>query len=132
MRARRRIRSGEIREDGVIPLINIVFLLLVFFLLAGRVAAPEAADIAPPTSANAPGDPADPATIEVTAAGEVRWQGEVADLMTAATRIAETAEDRDVIIRADRSAPAERVLEVAAGLRAARIERTRLVVEVAR
>jgi len=132
MRLRRRISSGEIREDGVIPLINIVLLLLIFFLLAGRIATPEAADVRPPSSTSAPGDPADPATLEVTAAGEVRYLGDLRDLMAAATAVALAVGDGEAVIRADRAAPAERVLEVAAALRMARVERSRLVVESGR
>lgn len=37
-------------DNAVLPLTNIVFLLLIFFMLAGRLAAPQAFDITPPHS----------------------------------------------------------------------------------
>jgi len=37
-------------DDNLIPLINIVFLLLIFFMLAGTFTKPERFDVAPPRS----------------------------------------------------------------------------------
>lgn len=39
-------------EDSLIPLINIVFLLLIFFMVAGQISAQDAEDIEPPMSAS--------------------------------------------------------------------------------
>ena len=39
-------------EAGVLPLINVVFLLLIFFMIAGSLSPLSAFDIAPPQSAN--------------------------------------------------------------------------------
>lgn len=134
MRLRQARKRFEASEGGVLPLINIVFLLLIFFLLAGRVAQPEAADVKPPSSVFASGDPAAPSMLEVTATGEIRYLGEPADLARAATSIAKQAREAEaaVVIRADMAAPAERVLAAAAALRRARVEQSKLVVEIAR
>jgi biopolymer transport protein ExbD len=40
----------EFREPVIVPLVNIVFLLLIFFMLVGRIAPFEALDVAPPVS----------------------------------------------------------------------------------
>lgn len=37
-------------DDGLIPLINIVFLLLIFFMIAGQMRPPEQQEITPPVS----------------------------------------------------------------------------------
>jgi len=37
-------------EDSLIPLINIVFLLLIFFMVAGQISATDTQEITPPTS----------------------------------------------------------------------------------
>ncbi|KGK41202.1 hypothetical protein LH51_16480 [Nitrincola sp. A-D6] len=41
-------RSGN--DDNVIPLINIVFLMLIFFMLAGQITATDALQVMPPSS----------------------------------------------------------------------------------
>ncbi len=115
----------------MIPLINIVFLLLIFFLLAGRIADPPDPDIAPPASAETPDAPAEAASLAVTAEGGIRYLGAPAALADAARSIAAAGLETPSIIRADRNAPAARVLEAAAALKAAGMEETRLVVEVA-
>lgn len=38
------------KEPSVVPLVNIVFLLLIFFMLLGRITSPEVLDIQPPAS----------------------------------------------------------------------------------
>ena len=131
--SRRGASSGEINDDGVIPLINIVFLLLVFFLLAGHIAPPEPADITPPTSSSIADDPAKPAVLHITADGTIQHNGAViADLMATTTLIANTAKDSPVIIRADQGAPAARVLAAAHALKMARVSESRLVVILGR
>ncbi len=37
-------------DDALIPLINVVFLMLIFFMIAGQVSPPEALLVEPPTS----------------------------------------------------------------------------------
>lgn len=129
----RRYRSTDATgENGVLPLINVVFILLVFFLLAGRIAMPEAHDIAPPTSSLAPDTPADPAAIEVTANGDIRYAGAIGDLAAIAHAIAAHAADTPATIRAHRDAPAGRVVEAAAALRRAGVNHSTLVVQAGR
>ena len=41
-------RSGN--DDNVIPLINIVFLMLIFFMLAGQITSTDVLNVMPPTS----------------------------------------------------------------------------------
>jgi biopolymer transport protein ExbD len=38
------------KEPSVVPLVNIVFLLLIFFMLLGRITSPEVLDVRPPAS----------------------------------------------------------------------------------
>ncbi len=40
------------KEPSIVPLVNIVFLLLIFFMLLGRITSPEVLDIQPPASAS--------------------------------------------------------------------------------
>lgn len=38
------------QAESVIPMINVVFLLLIFFLMSARLTAPAPVDVTPPTS----------------------------------------------------------------------------------
>jgi biopolymer transport protein ExbD len=118
---RRRAR----RLDGSVALINVVFLLLIFVLavgtlappLDGRVTLPSGADLA----ATAPPD-----ALVVTADGALRHRGmpSAAGAYWAALR----AEGGTVArLAPDRDAPAERLVELAATLRAAGAERVVIV-----
>ncbi len=44
--------SSQDAEENVLPLINIVFLLLIFFLWAGTISVPDLFEVAPPLSNN--------------------------------------------------------------------------------
>ena len=59
MQFRRPTRKPD-SEERVLPLINVVFLLLIFFMLAGRLSEAELFEVTPPESAGAvpvpPGD----------------------------------------------------------------------------
>ncbi len=122
-------RGAQINDDGILPLINIVFLLLIFFLLAAHIAPPEPADITPPISAATPDAPARPAILHIAADGGVSHNGvPVQDLMATVTSIASSAPDAPVTIRADQGAPAASVLRAARALRMARVAESQLVV----
>lgn len=67
----------EVDEDSrILPLINIVFLLLIFFMLTGQLAATDPFPIEPPESASG-GAPADGHLIAFGAGGELALDGEV-------------------------------------------------------
>ena len=46
----RRVSNQFDREPSIVPLVNIVFLLLIFFMLVGQLTPPEAMVIQPPVS----------------------------------------------------------------------------------
>ena len=48
----RGVTDPTIKEPAIVPLVNIVFLLLIFFMLLGRIASPEALQVQPPISAS--------------------------------------------------------------------------------
>lgn len=126
-------KRREFSDNGIIPLINIVFLLLVFFLLAGNVSPPEPMDITPPETSAAPDNPARAASLHITASGDIQYQGAiVTDLMAVVSDLARISNKQPIIIRADKGAPAATVLTVAAALRTARVSESRLVVTLGR
>jgi biopolymer transport protein ExbD len=104
------------RPEAVLPMVNLVFLLLIFFLMVATIAPPRPVPVALPDAAEA--EPAEAAERRVflDAGGAVHGDaGPVTGLVT---------------VHADREAPARRLAEV---LRALGPEaEVRLVVEAAR
>jgi len=69
------MKFGSVREnrhtDNILPMINIVFLLLIFFMLAGALQSADIFEIDPLSSARGTDDQPDPATILVSADGRL-------------------------------------------------------------
>ena len=63
-------------DDRILPLINVVFLLLIFFMLAGRLAATDPFRIDPPTSVNAGAVEAGTLLVQIGADGRLALNGE--------------------------------------------------------
>jgi len=64
-------------DDAVMPLINIVFLLLIFFMIAGKLASPDPFEISPPSSSSGVNDEASALILLVGPDGELALDGEV-------------------------------------------------------
>ena len=66
-------------DDNMIPLINIVFLLLIFFMVAGQIRAMPDASLKLPKAALEKPQSADTLRLEVSADGQMRLNGEAVD-----------------------------------------------------
>lgn len=115
--------------ESTIPLINVVFLLLIFFMLAGRLSAPMPFEAEPPESEQQrrAGDAA--ATVYVAADGRLAVGRTETKLAGLAARVAERRGDDGgpVRVRADGGADANRVIAVLDTLRGADIREVRLL-----
>ncbi|MFT7594707.1 MAG: biopolymer transport protein ExbD [Paracoccaceae bacterium] len=61
-------------RENIVPMINVVFLLLIFFLMTAQIAPPDPFDVTPPGStSDAPSD--GPATLYIAADGTLAYQG---------------------------------------------------------
>lgn len=69
--------SRKRHDDPILPLINIVLLLLIFFMLAGRIAATDPFDLKPPQSISEAGDDPELMIVQFGQGGEVAIDGEV-------------------------------------------------------
>ncbi len=119
-----RLRRPHRRHAGetVIPLVNIVLLLLVYFILAGRLADPQPFAVDPPASVT--GDPAGPEHLVVLVGrdGRLALDGRPTDLDAlgdAVARRLEGAPSGPVIVRADAAAEAATVIAVLGVLQSA-------------
>ena len=121
-------------DERILPLINVVFLLLIFFMLAGKLAASDPFEIAPPQSASESSIGAEVLLVQVGAEGQLALEGEIltkSDLQTAVTERMSTDPNTPIQLKADAAAKATEVVAVMQLLRAAGVERLRLLTQPA-
>lgn len=99
------------QDRAIVPMINVVFLLLIFFLMTASLTPPSPFDIDPALAEGDPGTPGDEA-IHVAADGRLAYRAWRGDEVFAALRATETT--TPLYIRADAALPAA---ELAALLR---------------
>ena len=116
-------------DDRIMPLINIVFLLLIFFLVAGVIREVEPVDVDPPRSLVEAESEAAPLTIYVSADGRLALGDNVLsdDVFNAAVTEAVTTDPEQAIrIVADRNVDSAKVITVLEALRSAGASRVKL------
>jgi biopolymer transport protein ExbD len=91
--------------EPVLPLINVVFLLLIFFMVAGRLAPGLPADVTPPQSEMAQGDTSEPIRLVVDREGNLLWQDEPMALADMPDRLDGISKDRPVQLLTDGDIP---------------------------
>jgi biopolymer transport protein ExbD len=118
--------------ETLIPLINVVFLLLIFFLLAGTMTPADNVAVDLPVGALSDDEREMPATLLVEADGFV-WLGErVIDPKIAEQALKEYLADKGkerVAIKADAEAPAEALLLLMEALRKVGVQQVTIVTE---
>lgn len=139
---RRPARQREEGDEGVIPLINIVFLLLIFFMLAGKLTQADPFQVTPPPSASTDLPEAVPNTILVGADGQLAFAGKPVELEALAEMLAGEVKTQQPVatgagqdapplrLKADQEADAGRVIQVMETLRAAGVEKLLLLTSV--
>jgi biopolymer transport protein ExbD len=118
--------------ESVVPLINVVFLLLIFFLLAGTLKPSEPINVVVPQGEIDEVDPSDPLTIFVDEDGLVYIRDNILGPEVVATYIAAIfAEERrpEILIKADAKAPAQDVVTVLENLREIGVESVRVITQ---
>lgn len=127
-----RIGRGRARgeEESVLPLINVVFLLLIFFMLTGTLAASDPFEIAPPRSASEGTSGARDMIILVNADGRLALDGVVMEPPTLSDAVGERIAEGSVSrtqLKADASAEAAHIVQVMELLRDAGVDRLQLL-----
>lgn len=119
-------KRQKTEREPTIALINIVFLMLVFFLVAGTIARPIDKDLKLVSTADLQG--AAPANaIVINAQGEISVFGET--VLDAASALAKLETKSDVRLIPDRDLPAAKLVRFGAELRGAGAEKVLLVTE---
>ena len=117
-------------EENVLPLINVVFLLLVFFMLAGQLTRPQPFAAEPPPARGGVAVDAAATVVLLGADGRLAVDESAVALERLADHIVELRAARahaDILVRADRAAAGADLLAVLEALAAARVERVALM-----
>ena len=135
MKLSARLAASELAsiDDRIMPLINIVFLLLIFFLVAGAIREVEPVEVDPPRSLVEAESVTDALTIYVArdgriALGETLLERDAFDLAIAAAVAANP--DQPIRIVADRDVEAINVISILETLRASGSSRVKLVTQM--
>jgi len=124
----RRRQKTKTHREPTIALINIVFLMLVFFMVAGTLAQPLDPALTLVKTRDLEGR-SPPDALVVHPDGRIAYRG--ADQSDAAAFIADLSEEERAVVRLvpDRALPAEKLVTLTRDLRAAGAERVVLVTE---
>jgi biopolymer transport protein ExbD len=119
-------------DERILPLINVVFLLLIFFMITGRFSKPEPFDVDPAQSRNETTAESSNRVILISAEGRIALNGDILDASQFKAKIATVAQSQNqnsprMRIKADGHAPAERVIEVMGWLRDAGFKKLTLL-----
>lgn len=124
MKLTRRRRLAE--TESVVPLINVVFLLLIFFMVVGELAAPTPFPLQPPQSSSDLASEKRKADLFVSADGRLSLNGADVTEETLAAALG-AAPPQEVRIAADGKAEARLVGRLLAALKHAGVQRAYLV-----
>lgn len=117
-------------EENVLPLINIVFLLLIFFLIAGAMTIPDLFPVEPPVSdSETPAAPVETIVL-IGADGQISLQNELiaADQLSALARaIIKQKPLQPFKLKADSQAASGQVIRAIEALRNAGVQQTLLI-----
>ncbi len=114
---------------NLVPLINIVFLLLIFFMLTSTLATPDAFDVTLPESVHGEAAASQPIVILVSGEGALALNNEPVELSVLVrelTAAREARRDAPLMIKADARATTADVAAVLRRARAAGVERVGL------
>ncbi|MCR9070520.1 MAG: biopolymer transporter ExbD [Alphaproteobacteria bacterium] len=123
-----RRRSNE--DDRILPLINVVFLLLIFFMLAGRLSPGDPFRIDPPVSINAGKVEIDDLLVQVGADGRLALNGEETTLLALEPAISahlKAGLPATVRLKADGAVAASEVIAIMELLREAGVDSLKLL-----
>lgn len=123
-------RRPDKSEERILPLINVVFLLLIFFMIAGSLSSSEPFEVEPPRSAQAAGTELEPLRLVVGFDGNLALEGETLPRAELFARLKQHLKDNPQLklqLKADGRIPGNRLVLLLEELRAAGVEKLRLL-----
>ena len=122
-------------DDRLLPLINVVFLLLIFFMMAGRLSTSDPLEVEPPRSESAVPPPSPEIEVLAAADGRLALDGQIVsetELLVAMQQRLSQAPAPDLRLRADGELAAGRAIRLMDSLRRAGAGKLYLVTVPAR
>jgi biopolymer transport protein ExbD len=115
------------RGESIVPMINVVFLLLIFFMMTSHIVTPEPFEVTPPKLEN--GEESDKAPILfLSSEGEIGFEDLRGPAAVAMFATQAKASDNVVQLRADANVPATKVAKLLRDLAEAGMSNVALVV----
>ncbi|MEO9875251.1 MAG: biopolymer transporter ExbD [Anderseniella sp.] len=117
------------RQHSQLPLINIVFLMLIFFLLAGTIAPAYELDVSPPSAQQEASENRPGSTVYVSRDGQVSFQNRLMDIAALGVAVMQRPSGSPDTLRVavDQEADGLLLIDVVAQLRGAGISNVYLV-----
>ena len=115
--------------ENIVPMINVVFLLLIFFLMSAQIAPPDPIDVTVPDSTSEAA-PLDPNALYVGADGTLAYGGATGDaaLVDRVAALAALSDHQGVLpLRADAALPATQLAALLPKLAAAGVDGVELI-----
>ena len=122
-------RRSPVKPIDLVALINIVFLLLIFFMLTSALAPPDTFDVELPESKQGQAGSAQPIVVLISGGGELALNADritIGELEEALARAQEENPEARLLIKADAQATTGDVAAVLRRARAAGVERVGL------
>lgn len=123
-------RRASNAEENVLPLINVVFLLLIFFMVSGTLIQEPPFQLTPATTEHAEAQKSQSEYLAIGADGRLAWTGEEINVDQLADRLGQRADpDAPLQVRADRRLDARELTELLAELRSGGVAQIQLLTE---
>lgn len=115
-----RTRPPEDADSSILPLINVVFLLLIFFMVSGRLSSSDPFEVAPPESESAGEAQLDGSEILLGPTGDLALDGQEIDRATLLERLEDRLRETPNLplrLRADQEGAARGLVSLMQDLR---------------
>ncbi len=117
-------------DENMLPMINIVFLLLVFFMVAGAITAADYFELTPVTSTDGTTTPQPERLVELSADGQWAFAGKAVSAQQLIAAIQTKPNNKKPLpIKADAAATSADLLLLMQTLRTAGVEQVRLLAQ---
>ena len=125
-------KTNKNRLPNLVPLINIVFLLLIFFMLSGTLAKTDLFEVSPPESNTSSSAEAPELVVLISEDSKIALDNQsinINDLETILAKILETTNIEEILIKADGNAKSGILSKVIKHIRNAGIKRAAIVTQ---
>lgn len=124
----------DVLDDHLIPLINVIFLMLIFFMVVGRIAPPESLAVAPPVSRLGESVERRERLLILSADGRIAHGDEIVERAALPERLgvwlelwSDASAPLELTLKADAQVRAEELRAILAQLRAAGVAKVSLI-----